>query len=76
MSKVDARKGIIQDLLSSDQDALNKVAETIRSMVKESERSAGELAKLVDQTGTATARTAEASSRLAPRGRLGVTSTC
>ena len=64
MSKVDARKGIIHDLLASDQDALNKVAETIRSMVKESERSAGELAKLVDQTGTAKARIDRKSTRL------------
>ncbi len=67
MSKIDARKGIIQDLLASDEDALNKVAETVRSMVKESDRSAGQLAKLVDQTACTKDRIADASSHLEQR---------
>ncbi len=71
MSKVDARKGIIRDLLASDQDALDKVAETVRSMVKEAERSAGQLAKLVDQSGSAKARIADASAHLEQKLQLG-----
>ena len=71
MSKVDARKGIIQNLLASDQDALNKVAETVRSMVEESDRSAVKLAKLVDQTGCTKALIADASADLEQRLHLG-----
>jgi len=64
MSKVDARKGIIRDLLASDQDALDKVAETVRSMVKASDRTAGQLAKLIDETECTKARIADASAHL------------
>ncbi len=71
MSKVGASKGIIYDLLATDQDALNKVAEIIQSMVKESERSTGKLAEMVDQTRRTKSRIADASAHLEQRLHLG-----
>ncbi len=67
MSKVDASQGIIYNLLATDHDALTKVAETVQSMVRESDRSAGKLAKMVDQTHRTKARIAEASAHLEQR---------
>ncbi len=71
MSKVGASKGIIYDLLATDQDALNKVAETIQSMVKEYERSTGKLTEMVDQTRRTKSRIADASAHLEQRLHLG-----
>ncbi len=71
MSKVGASKGIIYDLLATDQDALNKVAEIIQSMVKESERSTGKLAEMVDRTRRTKSRIADASAHLEQRLHLG-----
>ncbi len=71
MSKVGASKGIIYDLLATDQDALNKVAEIIQSMVKESERSTGKLAEMVDQTRRTKSRIVDASAHLEQRLHLG-----
>ncbi len=71
MSKVGASKGIIYDLLATDQDALNKVTETIQSMVKEYERSTGKLTEMVDQTRRTKSRIADASAHLEQRLHLG-----
>ncbi len=67
MSKVDANQGIIYNLLATDHDALTKVAETVESMVRESERSAGKLAKMVGQSQRTKARIADASDHLEQR---------